>query len=190
MIGLLEGKPFIVSQDVLLIEVSGVGYRVVVTPKLLSHLGNAATVRLWIHTHVREDALDLFGFEDLDELYLFKALLTVSGVGPRTAILILNKEVVDIKQAVVEGDVDFFTGIPRLGKKNAQKVIIELRPKLASLALAGLPEEKGNRKEAIEALVAMGFTPKEARESLSSIPVESKTTEDRVRQALKILGHK
>ena len=183
MIARLTGKPERLSPDSIIIDVNGVGYKVFVTAALLFGEDN---ISLFIHTHVREDSLDLYGFLKMEELQLFKLLINVSGIGPRTGLLVLNHGTEAITAAVAKADVDFFTGISRLGKKNAQKIIIELKPKLGDLTALDLTGENSETKEAITALVSLGFKPKEAREALRQAGEGDIDT--RIKTALKNLG--
>lgn len=183
MIGKLTGKVERLTNDSIIVDVNGVGYKVFVTAGL--PVGEAETV-LFIHTHVREDSLDLYGFLSKEELQLFKLLINVSGIGPRTGMLVLNHGVEAITAAVAKADVDFFTGIPRLGKKNAQKIIIELKPKLGDLTALDLTGESPDTKEAISALISLGFKPKEAGEALRQ--AGEGNIDSRIKSALKYLG--
>ncbi len=177
---------------------SGVGYKVYVPLDILTHIPPSsaeasakADIHLYIHTHVKEDALDLYGFPTQEDLALFELFLGVSGVGPKTALSIFgNGKISKIKEAIVKGDVSFFTSVPRLGTKNAQKIIIELRPKLGSLGLLDLTGESGETKEIVDALKSFGFSVFEAKEALKSLKDLEGTTSDKIRQALKYLGKK
>ena len=134
MIGFLSGEVVARDDPYIVIDVNGVGYKVVVANGVLSNLGKNGKVKLFIYTHVREDAISLFGFLDSLDLKLFENLISVSGIGPKTAMNIFsigNRE--EIIQSIITSDVSFFTGVPRLGKKNAQKIIIELKSKLGSI---------------------------------------------------------
>ena len=121
---------------------------------------------------------------------LFENLISVSGIGPKTAMNIFSvgtRE--EIVQAVITGDVDFFTGVPRLGKKNAQKIIIELKSKLGSIEDLDLSKiDSKENSEVIAALKTFGFSNKEALEALKNIKSEGKSTEEKIRMALKELG--
>lgn len=167
-----------------IMEVGDVGYSVHI-PQNVKATG--AKQILYIHTYVREDALDLYGFTTLDDLSLFKLLITVSGIGPRTALLIMDKGSDAIERAIRESDVDFFTSIPRLGKKNAQKVIIELKSKIGSFRDLDLKDEGTEGNDLVNALVSMGFARKEVHAIIPKIdailPIEQK-----IRAALKLLG--
>jgi len=157
MIGMLTGVVILQNQEVIL-DVSGVGYQVAVTSSTISKLVNGQTVTLHIFTHVKEDALELFGFPELAEKKLFQLLLGVSGVGPRTALAISDLGAATITQAVQEANVARFSAIPRVGKKLAQKIIIELKSKLGSLQeleLGGVTDP--NQQEVVAALLSLGF---------------------------------
>ena len=188
MISYLEGTIKHKGLNYLIVLVNGVGYKVFVPTDVLSHISPASPISLYTYTYVKEDALDLYGFPTSEDLALFELLLTVSGVGPKTAVAIFaNGKLEKIKQAIVKGDIDFFTGVPRLGKKNAQKIIIELRPKLGSLETIDL-SESSESKEIIEALKSFGFNISEAKEALKAVKDLEGSTYDKIRAALKFLG--
>ncbi len=170
---------------------SGVGYKVYVPAEIISLTSLNSPTTLFTYTYVKEDALDLYGFPTQEDLALFELFLGVSGVGPKTALSIFgNGKISKIKEAIVKGDVSFFTSVPRLGTKNAQKIIIELRPKLGSLGLLDLTGESGETKEIVDALKTFGFSVFEAKEALKSLKDLEGTTSDKIRQALKYLGKK
>lgn len=192
MIGSLKGFTQVFNTNAVLLTVGGVGYKVFVNAKLLEFVvKEEEEIFLYIHTNVKEDALDLYGFRTREELALFELLIEVSGIGPKTALVILDRTEEEIKQAIISSDVDFFTNIPRIGKKNAQRIIIDLKSKLGSLTELDLSGKTGGQtQEVIEALAAMGFRRFEVVEVLSQLPKELVTTEDKVREALKRLGGK
>lgn len=183
MIAKLTGKVERLTADSIIVDVNGVGYKVFVP----GSIGTAAdNVCLFIHTHMRDDALDLYGFASREELELFKLIINIAGIGPRTGLLLLGQGVGAVTAAVAKADVDFFSGIPRLGKKNAQKIIIELKPKLGDLAELDLAGENSETRDAINALVGLGFKPKEARAALRQ--AETGDLDARIKAALKSLG--
>jgi len=189
MIGRLSGTISSNTHTPVIVDVGGVGYLVHVTEKFLASVELGKRYTLAIHTHVREDALDLYGFKDENELVLFDLLLTVSGIGPKTALMVVDRGAVNTQRAVSQGDVDFFTTIPRLGKKNAQKIIIELKNKLGSthdLDLNG--QSDGETKQMTDALLSMGFKRHEIAQALEKINTSDQTLEQKMRQALKLLG--
>ena len=188
MIASLTGKPQPYTSNAIIINVKGVGYQVHLPPSLSSPLLKQDKVSLFIHTHVRDDTLDLYGFQSLEELQLFKLIISISGIGPKIAIALMDKGVDSINSAIQKADVDFFTSIPRLGKKNAQKIIIELKPKLGSLEDLDLTGESPDSKEVINALTGLGFTKKESKHALTQISDPNDTIEDKITKAIKYLG--
>ena len=190
MIGALTGTVFSSSRNPLILMVGGVGYRVFITEKLGSLVKTNETITLFTHLHVREDALDLYGFGQPEELALFALLITVSGIGPRTGLAIINRGVTPIQKAVTSSDVTFFTTIPRVGKKNAQKIIIELKTKLGSIADLNLAENLGDEtKDVLDALTGMGFGRSEVLEAIKNLnPEVQEGVEEKIRHALRLLG--
>jgi len=192
MIGFLSGEVVARDDPYIVIDVSGVGYKVVVANGVLSNLGKNGKVKLFVYTHVRKDAISLFGFLDSLDLKLFENLISVSGIGPKTAMNVFSiGDREKIIEAIVTNDVSFFSSVPRLGKKNAQKIIIELKSKFGSLQDLDLSkaDSKGNG-EVITALKQFGFSSREALEAVKSIKGEGKTTEEKIRLALKEMGKK
>ena len=187
MIAYLTGPAESLGAESLMIKANGVGYKVFVPSKLRQGLKADQPLSVYIHTHVREDALDLYGFASLDELRLFELIINISGIGPKTGLLLLNFGVDEITVAVSKADLDFFTAIPRLGKKNAQKIIIELKPKLGDLEDLNLADESPETNQALQALVGLGFSKKEALAALRQSPADL-DLELRVSTALKYLG--
>lgn len=190
MIGTLKGKIEYREDPVLIIDVNGVGYRVLVSSGVLSKInGTGESIKLYTHTHVREDLLELYGFIEPQDLKLFKYLISVSGIGCKTALAIYSvggrKEII---QAIVENDVAFFTSVPRLGKKNSQKIIIELKNKLGGVGDIDLSQDGSETQEVISALKNFGFTPLEARAALKALKGAGETVGEKVRLALKYLG--
>lgn len=209
MIAYLTGTIFTKGINYLIIMTTGgVGYKVFVPADVLNQtnplpadlsaraLASAEAsakdgASLFIHTHVKEDALDLYGFPSQEDLAMFELLIGVSGIGPKTALNIFsNGKLSKIKEAIVKGDVEFFTAVPRLGKKNAQKIIIELRSKLGSLADLDLTAEGSESKEIIDALKTFGFSTSEAKDALKFIKDVEGDTSNKIKQALKYLGKK
>lgn len=180
MIASLTGT--VIKTHPLILDVHGVGYLVSVPQKFVAAVGQKITVHTY--THVREDTLQLFGFESAEELSLFEILLTVSGIGPKTALAVMDRGVASIQKAITSSDVDFFMTVPRLGKKNAQKIIIELRSKIAGTT--GDIPETGETGQISSALISMGFDRKELKDILKKLP--EGTLEEKIKFALKMLG--
>ena len=189
MIASLKGKIEIKDSPFVVIDVSGVGYKVFVSPKLFASLIQGENATIFTYTHVREDILDLYGFLEFADLKLFEYLIGVSGVGPKTAIGIFafgtRPEIIG---AILKGDVDFFTRVPRLGRKNAQKIIIELKNKFGEGADLDLSGTDGSDKdEVVMALKTFGFSQSEAVEAIRTLDKDL-STEQKIKQALKYLG--
>jgi Holliday junction DNA helicase RuvA len=188
MIGSLRGQITHKTEKFLIVETGGVGYKVSVSPDVLAKnqkLGGE--IYLFIHTHVREDALDLYGFLNLEDLDFFEMLLGVSGIGPRSALAILGIASIDtLRRAISTGDTSYLTKISGIGRKTAEKIVIELRDKVGSEKEgASLQEEL----DALEALKSLGYSQNEAREALKKVTPEANTNA-KIREALKILGQK
>ncbi len=184
MIGSLRGQVLEVGIQDCLLEVLGVGYRVVVPTGTASALRTDETTFLYIHEVIREDVHDLYGFLDLGTLRVFRKLLTVNGVGPKVAMTIMGiGDASVIQDAIMRGDVEALTSVPGVGKKTAQKIVLELKGQLVEVAEA--PTED---REVVEALVALGYAAADAREAVKDLPETAKSTGDRVREALKRLS--
>src|SRR5258705_8114589 len=187
MIGSLQGVIEYQEASNVIIVVNGVGYKVLIPTTISVSVGD--TIKLFTHTHVREDLLELYGFVEPQDLKLFEYLISVSGVGCKTAIGIFSfGSRKDIVNAIIANDVTFFTSVPRLGKKNAQKIIIELKNKLGGQEDLDLSQDDSESNEVILALKGLGFTPVEARNALKSLNGKGETVSEKVRLALKSLG--
>lgn len=191
MIAHLSGILLFASDRFVVIDAGGVGYKVRTTLDTLRALRSKSNdnVSIWIHTVVREDALDLYGFEKQAELEFFEMLISVSGIGPKSALGILNIAPIDhLKEAIAMGDAGALTKVSGIGSKSAQKIILELRDKLGGHESETGGTMLGEERDAIEGLVALGYGEREAREALKSVPVEIKGTSARIKHALKELG--
>ncbi|PIR61461.1 MAG: Holliday junction branch migration protein RuvA [Candidatus Pacebacteria bacterium CG_4_10_14_0_8_um_filter_43_12] len=183
MIGFLKGRVLIFNQT-LIIDVHGVGYQVIVSPSLLAQLVPTAEVSLQIHTHVKEDALELYGFRLAEEKQLFLLLLNVSGVGPRTALAITQKEPQAIIDAVQQANSRFFSQIPRIGKKLAQKIIIDLKSKLGSLKELDLGPVSAKEQDIVTALISLGFNEQDVLETLHQTDLSELPLETAIKQVI------
>lgn len=192
MIGSLQGTVELLDRPYIILQVGGVGYKVLVTNEVSSKIKLGEKIKLFIYTHVKEDALDLFGFEELEDLKLFENFLSVPGIGPKTAMNIFSfHKRADIINAILMSDVSVFTSVPRLGTKNAQKIIIELKSKIGStkeLDLTG--KEFEEQSEIVNALKNFGFTTAEAQKALKETKADGQTAEEKIKMALKYLGTK
>lgn len=190
MIAKLTGTIEYIRDNYVVVGVGGVGYRVLVTNYILGKAAGMQDVSFYIHTHVREDAITLFGFFSLDELEIFELLISVSGVGPKSGLGILSiADPKTIRTAVLNEDSSILTRVSGIGKKTAERVILELRGKIAELSESEKAGAVGD-SEAIEALAAMGYSVSEAREVLKHVPADVTDVGERVKSALKGLGKK
>jgi holliday junction DNA helicase RuvA len=190
MIGLLNGTVVYREEPFFIIDVHGVGYKVLVPTGVFARVtAEGEQIKLYTHTHVREDLLELYGFVEMQDLKLFEYLISVSGVGCKTALTVFSVgSRKDIIRAITSNDVTFFTSVPRLGKKNAQKIIIELKNKLGGEEDLDLGAQDESSDEIISALKSLGFHPTEARKALKSLDGKGETVSEKVRLALKYLG--
>src|SRR3989339_171607 len=191
MIGSIKGKINFKTEKYIIVDTAGVGYKIKISPDTLSKakkLGDE--ISLWIHTHVREDAIDLYGFSDHQELEFFEMLINVSGIGPKGALTILGVASIDtLRKAISTSDISYLTKISGIGKKTAEKIVIELRDKMAE----GISEKKGSslrdELDAMEALKSLGYSQNEIREALKKV-LPNTDTNTKIREALKTLGNK
>jgi Holliday junction DNA helicase RuvA len=186
MISYLSGTVTEKSERSAIMDVGGVGYRVFAMDDTLRRLKIGARAKLFTHHVVREDAQELYGFLETDDLKLFELLLGVPGIGPKTALNILNVATpATLRRSITSGETAYLTKISGIGKKTAEKIILELREKLgASEEGTGLKEEV----DALEALKSLGYSHIEARDALKGVPKDVVGTSERVKQALKLLG--
>lgn len=191
MITHLSGTTLFVNDRFAVVDVNGVGYKVHTTLDALRTLKGALNTRatLWIHTIVREDALDLYGFLEREELEFFEMLINVSGIGPKSALGILSiAGVPHLKEAIAGGNAAALTKVSGIGAKSAQKIILELRDKLGGIEGGADGGTLHEEHEAVLGLVALGYAERDAREALKSVPPDIKGTSTRIKQALKQLG--
>lgn len=186
MIGQIKGKISFTGDKFIIIDTGGVGYKVAVTPDTLLTLHEGTNCTLWTKLVVKEDALDLYGFMSKKELDFFELLISISGIGPKGALGILSLAPVEtLTKAISAGDSSYLTRVSGIGRKIAEKVVLELRDKLG--AIEGEHETLGQEADALEALVALGYSMKEAREALKAVPESVIETSARVKEALKKL---
>lgn len=185
MIGHLKGT--LIHQDLksVVLDVSGVGYKIFTNTASLENQ-KGKTIEFWTYLAVRENALDLYGFRTKDELDFFELLISVSGIGPKGAMGILSVATLpNLRHAISSGDTSHLTKVSGIGKKNAEKIVMELKDKLQGLS-PDLSKSISGEVDALEALLALGYGEREAREALKK--AEGDSTEKKVRSALKNLN--
>jgi Holliday junction DNA helicase RuvA len=195
MIGSLRGEVLERQLDgAVLLEVGGVGYQVLVTPRTLAELEPTTTAFLYVHHHIREDAQTLYGFASRDERAAFQTLIATHGVGPAMALAILATHppavLVDV---VTSADVGALMLVPGVGRKTAERLLVELKDRLAVPVLdaVGTPSGPSNGSavgDVREALAGLGYAADEIREALHELPTDGADAADLLRDALKLLG--
>lgn len=197
MIALLTGEIAQRHTEALVIDVAGVGYRVQIPLSTLYALPEQGKVQLHIHTHVKEDAISLFGFLSFEEKNFFALLISVSGVGPKLAINILSHMAAgELATALIEGDIARLTSIPGIGKKSAERLVLELQDKAAAFALGDLLDTSDKnktipstlREDTVSALVNLGYKENLARKAVKNLDFPPGTSlEDILKSALQLL---
>ena len=191
MIGKLTGRfDGSTPEGAALVAVGGVGYLVRVPLATLEELrSRTGEVSLFIHTVVRDDALDLYGFNTESELAFFKQLTSVSGVGPKTALGVLNvSDIATLRRGIARGDATMLTKVFGIGKKSAERIVVELRDKLSGEDAGDSGGTGEDDSEVIEALIALGYSASESRKALKAVAPETAGVHNRVAQALRQLG--
>jgi Holliday junction DNA helicase RuvA len=190
MIAQLEGKIAGLKGNSVILSVGGVGYQVFVSAYTLGKLAGQDQVLLHIHTHVREDQLALYGFLNEEELTMFELLISISGIGPKVALSILSiADVKTIRTAIVNKDPSILTRVSGVGKKTAERVIIELENRVDAVGIEDQASALAGQ-DAIEALTSLGYSVSQAREALKLVAPDIKDVSMRIRQALRNLGKK
>jgi Holliday junction DNA helicase RuvA len=192
MISYLRGKVKLAKEDFVILDVAGVGYQIFATQKILGGIKNAKEeVELFVYQHLREDTSDLFGFLTHEELEFFEIIVSVSGVGPRVGLAVLEiSSIDDIKKAITTGNVDFLTRVPGIGRKKAELIILELKSKMDVVVEGKLLQFKEEDADAVGALMKLGYSKQEAKAALEEVPADVKNVKERVRLALKNIGKK
>ena len=189
MIGHAEGKIIFKGERYVVLDVGGVGYKVFVVASSYRNLSVGESAKLWTLLHVKEDALELYGFSHQAELEFFESLISISGIGPKSALGVLSLAPVDtIKRAIASGDTSYLTKISGIGRKTAEKIILELKDKMGFGKVSFGGEEFKEDADILDALLALGYSQREAREILQKVPSFVKGREQRLKEALKMLG--
>jgi Holliday junction DNA helicase RuvA len=192
MIASIKGKLESLGGDGAVVDVGGIGFHVYMPTSTLTTLGAIGSeVRLHTHLHLREDNATLYGFASTEELELFGILINVSGLGPRLALAILSAmDIESLAAAITTGNADLLTGIPGIGKKMANRLVVELKDKLgAGITIAPVAQIAQENADALAALTSLGYSVTEATRGLAGLPSEQELSlEDKVKLALGHLG--
>lgn len=198
MISFIRGRASDMTETSLVVEASGVGYEIYMTTPDLQRIQIGEEYKVYTYFHVREDAMQLYGFLAKDDLRVYRLLLAVNGVGPKGALGVLSGiSADDLRFAVLSDDVKTLSGVPGIGKKTAQKMILELKDKLnlsdafeeklahVQAAAPGNPELQDARKEAAEALTALGYSSTDALRAVRKADPSLENVEEILREALR-----
>ncbi len=191
MIAYLKGEIIYSNDKFLILNTGNVGYKVSVTPETILLCEEGKQIALFIYTAVRENSIDLFGFINKEELSFFELLLDVSGIGPRSALSIIGLAPIEtVKSAIATGDVAYLNKVSGIGRKTAEKIIIELRDKLQNYKIIdGTSSTLREDGDIIEALKSLGYSQNEARDALKQVPPSTEGTNARIKEALKVLSN-
>ncbi len=177
-----------VTEGFLVLDVHGVGYQIQCAPRLLETLQSGEEVALHTHLAVREDAQELFGFQTYEELELFRLLIGISGIGPRSALGIIALEKIEtLTNAIAQGDIGYLTKVSGVGKKSAEKIVLELKDKVSVLSLEGITGARREEEDVLEALKSLGYRADDAREALHQVPDDVTEPSARIKEALRLL---
>ncbi len=194
MIASLKGKLESLGSDFAVINVGGIGLQVYMPTSTLSTLGSVGgDVKLYTHLHLREDNATVYGFVSTEELELFKALINVSGLGPKMALAMLSAmDIEQLTMAIATGNAELLTGIPGIGKKMANRLVLELKDKIgAGLITAPVTELAQENADVLAALTSLGYSASEATRALASLPRDQELSlEEKVKLALGYFGGK
>ena len=187
MIRRLSGTVVMHDLGHIVLDVNGVGYLIYISNETEKTFVGKKDISVWTHLAVRETSMDLFGFADQEELSLFEMLIGVSGIGPKSALAILSLASPDLLQrAIAQSDLSYLTKVSGIGKKTAEKIILELKDKIGRSGFEGA--ELSGDADVLEVLTSLGYSHNEAREAVKNIPAEASGTSERVKEALKKLG--
>jgi Holliday junction DNA helicase RuvA len=189
MINYLRGEILFVNENVLSLDVNGIGFEVFINNRTLTKINNEKNIALHIFTCFKKEKIELYGFIDLAEKNMFNLLVNkISGLGPKTAINVLNLGNEKITDAIKNAEASAFTHVPRLGKKMAQKIIIELKSKIGSIKELDLKDKTPKEQEAVSALTNLGFQEFEIEQALSKIEIEKENLANIIKVAMKLIN--
>ncbi len=189
MIASIKGKVSEIGNRYAVVEVGGIGYKVFVTDDTLHSLKSNSETALWTHLAVREDAQDLYGFLEKKERDFFELLITVSGIGPKTALNILSLVSSDALASAIRTDsVARMVKVSGIGRKTAEKIVLELKDRLGAFESAPLNESAASDSDTLEALKSLGYDLNEARDALKKVDKDVTDTGAKVKAVLRFLG--
>lgn len=190
MIASLEGKINFRGEKYIILLAGQIGFKIFLAPREIRNLPSAdSTIKLYTYYYQREERVELYGFLNMAELEFFEALTSISGIGPKSGLNIINSASVDtLKKAIASGEIKYLTDLSGVGKKTSQKIILELRSKIGESFLP--QEELEENRKVLEALKALGYGLEESKEVLEKIPKTEKGIKQKIKEALRILSKK
>jgi len=190
MISYIKGKISYIGANFIEVLVNDLGYKIFVTDNFLNKAKVGKEIEIFTHQHVREDALDLFGFDNREQLELFEKLIGVSGIGPKTALNVLSAATVEeIETAVIHDDVSVLTKVSGIGAKTAERLVLELKNKYKGKTAPSAKGSNGSEDaDVIDALIGLGYAADDARTALRQIDKGLKGTDEKLKACLKLLG--
>jgi holliday junction DNA helicase RuvA len=192
MIGYLKGRIISFKPTQILLDVNGVGYKIGISINTFEKIVDKAEVSLFIHTHVKEDSISLYGFFTESEKEMFELLISISGIGPKIALGLLSGiSVESLKEAIEEGNVSRIIAVPGIGRKTAERLVLELRSKVEDISAGEFTKTQPSIKsEAISALTTLGYNAKIAEKAVRDLLIENQnySLEDLIKKALSNLN--
>lgn len=192
MIAYLSGKIINKGAGFVIVLVNNIGYKVHVSSVMFTELDIGQLIDVYIYQHLKEDASNLYGFKDMEELEMFELLISISGIGPKSALGVLTvSSLNDLKETIAQGDSSLLIKVSGIGKKTAERVVLELREKVIKLS-GGKYSKTGFSSsisgDEIDALVALGYSLSQARDALKNVDAKIKDSGERIKMALKTIG--
>tara|TARA_Y100000031_G_scaffold62340_1_gene70213 strand:- start:347 stop:916 length:570 start_codon:yes stop_codon:yes gene_type:complete len=189
MIAQITGNITHKGSNFLLIATSGIGYKVYVSHDIITKALLEENISLWTHLVVREHEMELYGFKEKKELDFFELLIGISGIGPKSALSILNlADVSKLKQAILSGDASYLTKVSGIGRKSAAKIILELKDKIKDVSEGANGEQLRGEEDVLDALTSLGYSTTQARDALRNIKGKDLDTGEKIKHALKLLS--
>ncbi len=189
MIAYLKGYILHIDEKFVIVDVNGVGYKIFTTPDAISVYKENDEAEFWTYTAVRENSIDIYGFTTNEEMSFFNLLLNVSGIGPKSALSVLAvAPIKTLKKAIALGDTIYLNKVSGIGKKTAERIVIDLRDKLISYKNEESEGSLRDESDIVEALRALGYTQTETRDALNQIPADIEGAKDRIREALRVIN--
>jgi Holliday junction DNA helicase RuvA len=186
MISYLKGKIIKRGGNFVILNNADIGYKIFIGESALADLANAPEAEFWIYQNIREDANELYGFSTYEKLEMFELLLTVNGIGPKSATGIMSSiSAEELKEAIATGDLAMLTKVSGVGKKTAERIVLDLRDKIGFIATLSSSSGSATRGEEIDALMALGYSMQQAREALGKVDKSITESGKRIREALK-----